>query len=93
MPLRTELGNVLGRNFDAAGVSVKCGTGLRPVRGWEHRPEVCATITPRTASLPNAADGVIFSGQNFCRAQSQNCETKTPFDHATRGVGGLERLS
>jgi hypothetical protein len=30
------------------------------------------------------AAGVIFSGQNFCRAQSQNCETKkhTPVPRA-----------
>ena len=33
--------------------------------------------TRRLAARPHAAAaGVIFSGQNICRAQSQNCETK-----------------
>jgi hypothetical protein len=46
-------------------------------------------ITPRTASPPHAAAaGVIFSGQNFCQAQSQNCETKTPNDCPARKTGG-----
>jgi len=36
----------------------------------------------------DAAAGVIFSGQNFCRAQSKNCETKTPNTCATHKTGG-----
>jgi hypothetical protein len=43
----------------------------------------------RLAARPHAAPtGVIFSGQNFCRAQSQNCETKTPNACAARQTGG-----
>jgi hypothetical protein len=31
---------------------------------------------------------VIFSGQNFCRAQSQNCETKKIHARPARKIGG-----
>jgi hypothetical protein len=31
---------------------------------------------------------VIFSGQNFCRAQSQNCETKKTRARPARKTGG-----
>jgi hypothetical protein len=45
------------------------------------------------AALPHAATaGMIFSGQNFQRAQSQNCETKkhTPAPRKTGGDSGVE---
>jgi hypothetical protein len=32
----------------------------------------------------DAAAGVIFSGQNFCRAQSQNCEVTNERNHDTQ---------
>jgi hypothetical protein len=39
--------------------------------------------------LPHAAAaGVIFSGQNFCRAQSQICETKETHTRTARETGG-----
>jgi len=48
-------------------------------------------LTTREArALPQLlsdAAGVIFSGQSFCRAQSQNCEAKTPLARAAREIG------
>jgi hypothetical protein len=45
------------------------------------------------AALPHvAAAGVIFSGQNVCRAQSRNRKTKkhTPAPRKTGGDSGVE---
>jgi hypothetical protein len=43
----------------------------------------------QSAALPHtAAAGVIFSGQNFCVAQSRNCETKITRVLPARKTGG-----
>jgi hypothetical protein len=43
----------------------------------------------RLAAPPHAAAaGVIFSGQNLCRAQSQNCDTKKTHACPARKTGG-----
>jgi hypothetical protein len=45
--------------------------------------EVSARYTPHASAI-----GVIFSGQKFCRAQSQNCETKNTHARPARKTGG-----
>jgi hypothetical protein len=44
---------------------------------------VSARCTPHTA-----ATGLVFSGQNICRAQSQNCETENKPARPARETGG-----
>lgn len=46
-------------------------------------------VCSRLAAQPHAAAaGVIFTGQNLCRAQSQNCETKKTRARPARKTGG-----
>jgi len=64
---------------ERAGVRTDVETNFFPV----------GILICRLAARPYAAAaGVVFSGQNFCRAQSQNCETEKTRVRPARKNGG-----